>query len=199
MAKTITARLGYKLEISSMDFNGLIAALQAGRVDFVTSAMSAIDERKQSVDFSSLYYVARNTIMSSSKDRMETTDDLRGKLVGTQLGSTQDEFAKPLKDIEIKALNRIPDLIQELKAGRIDAAIVEDAVAVDMTSANPDLVMSLLPAESSGDGYALAFPKGSKLVADFDQALIEMKNSGQIEEITDNWFATDEGDTDRIG
>lgn len=194
IARTICAQLGYKLEISSMDFGGLIAALQTGRVDFVMSAMSATDERKQSVDFSSLYYVARNTIVSSSKDRLETTDDLSGKRVGTQLGSTQDEFAKTLKYVEIKALNRIPDLIQELKAGRIDAAIVEDAVAVDMTSANPDLAMSFLPAGSSSDGYAIAFPKGSKLVGDFDQVLSEMKDSGQIDAITDKWFATDDAD-----
>lgn len=61
IAKHIAEQLGYKLEIASMDFNGLVAALQTTRVDFVMSAMSVTDDRKKNVDFSSTYYVARNT------------------------------------------------------------------------------------------------------------------------------------------
>ncbi|RIX51305.1 ABC transporter permease subunit [Paenibacillus nanensis] len=197
IAKSIAAELGYKLEIAPMDFNGLIAALQTNRVDFVMSAMSVTEERKQNVDFSSTYYVARNTIVSRESEPINTIEELAGKIVGTQLGSTQDEFAETLEGLELKKLNRIPDLIQELKTGRVNAVIVEDAVAVEMVASNPDLKVSYLPAGSSEDGYAIAFPKGSELVAPFNEVLEKMKASGQIEEITEKWFATEETTKDK--
>lgn len=188
IARTIADKLGYKLEISGMDFSGLIAALQTRRVDFVMSAMSVTDERKQSVDFSSGYYTARNTIVSRKSAPLTTAESLSGKTVGTQLGSTQDQYAQTLANVTLKKLNRVPDIIQELKSSRIDAAVVEDAVALDMTAANPDLVMNFLPASGAEDGYAIAFPKGSALVASFDAALQEMKENGQLAAITKKWF-----------
>ncbi|MEK3885109.1 ABC transporter substrate-binding protein/permease [Paenibacillus sp. PL2-23] len=188
IANFIAARLGYKLEIEAMDFNGLIAALQTGRVDFVMSAMSVTEERKQNVDFSSTYYVARNTIVSRASEPLETLEALKGKSVGTQLGSTQDSFAETLEGIRLMKLNRIPDLIQELNSGRLDAVIAEDAVAVEMAASNPNLIVSYLPPGSSEDGYAIAFPKGSELVASFNEVLEEMKANGQIDAITTKWF-----------
>lgn len=192
IAKYIAAQLGYKLEFAPMDFNGLIAALQTGRVDFVMSAMSVTEERKQNVDFSSTYYIARNTIVSKKNTPFKTEKDLEGKTVGTQLGSTQDIYAETLQGVELKKLNRIPDLIQELKMGRIDAVIVEDAVAIEMTSANPELMQSFLPLSSEENGYAIAFPKGSTLVESFNGVLEEMKASGEIDKIVDKWFAEEE-------
>ncbi|MGM0883468.1 MAG: ABC transporter substrate-binding protein/permease [Bacillota bacterium] len=189
IAKYITSQLGYELEIANMDFNGLIAALQTGRVDFVMSAMSATDERRQNVDFSDIYYAARNTIVSKKSAPLESAESLAGKRVGAQLGSTQDLYAETIEGAELKKLNKIPDLIQELNSGRIDAAIVEDAVAVEMTNANPGLTMHFLPADSAENGYAIAFPKESALVNDFNGVLAEMAENGKLEEITQKWFS----------
>ncbi|OBZ10126.1 ABC transporter substrate-binding protein/permease [Bacillus sp. FJAT-26390] len=188
IAKYITSQLGYELEIANMDFNGLIAALQTGRVDFVMSAMSATDERKKSIDFSDSYYAARNTIVSKKSAPLETEESLSGKKIGTQLGSTQDLYAETIKGAVLKKLNKIPDLIQELNSGRIDAAIVEDAVAIEMTSLNPDLVMNFLPAESAENGYAIAFPKQSAIVSEFNGVLAEMKQKGELDKIVEKWF-----------
>ena len=194
IARFIAAELGYSLRIESMDFNGLIAALQTGRIDFAMSAMSATEERKKNVDFSSVYYIARNMIVSRKDEPLETVEALEGRTVGTQLGSTQDLFAEKLPGIRLKKLNRIPELIQELKTGRIDAAIVEDAVAVGMTSANPELTLSFVPSEDESNGYAIAFPKGSPFVEDFDAVLANMKQSGQIDALIDRWFPSGETD-----
>jgi His/Glu/Gln/Arg/opine family amino acid ABC transporter permease subunit len=192
IAKYITNTLGYELEIASMDFNGLIAALQSGRVDFVMSAMSATDERRQNVAFSDFYYAARNTIVSPNNKPLETVESLSGKRIGTQLGSTQDQFAETIAGAQLKKLNKVPDLIQELNTGRIDAAIVEDAVAVEMTESNPNLIMTFLPANLEENGYAIAFPLQSDLVQSFNGVLAEMKQSGQMDEIVQKWFAEKE-------
>ncbi|QAY67385.1 ABC transporter substrate-binding protein/permease [Paenibacillus protaetiae] len=187
IAKAIAQKLGYTLEIKSMDFNGLIAALQTKRVDFVMSGMSATEERKQSVDFSDVYYLARNTIISAKSDGYTTLEQLEGKRIGVQLGSTQEAAVKDVQDATLVKLNKITDLIQELKSGRIDAAIVEDAVAADVAQSNPDFAVNYLPPGS--DGYAIAFPKGSDLTDKFNRELEDMKQSGELDKLTDKWFA----------
>lgn len=188
IAKSITEKLGCKLRISGMDFNGLIAALQSGRVDFVMSGMSVTDERKQSVDFSDMYYAARNTIVSKKDAAFASMGQLKGKRVGVQLGSTQETAVAGLNGVAVKKLNRITDLIQEIKSNRIDAAIVEDAVALDAVASNPDLTMTMLPNEDESQGYAIAFPKGSNLPTAFNEQLHEMEASGEKQQIVDKWF-----------
>lgn len=189
IAKHILSELGYELKIESIDFSGLIAALQSGRVDFVMSGMSATEERKKSVDFSEPYYFARNTIVSKSEFSYQTLDDLKGKIVGAQLGSVQEAAANQVEGAaEVRKLNKIADLISEINSNRIDAAIVEDAVAIEMTNANPGLSMSFLPADESDGGYAIAFPKGSPYVEPFNSVIAEMKENGKLDELLQKWF-----------
>lgn len=189
IAKYILGELGYELQIQSMDFSGLIAALQTGRVDFVMSGMSATEERKKSVDFSEPYYFARNTIISKAEFGYESLDDLSGKIVGAQLGSIQEAVANQVEGAaQVRKLNKVADLIQEINSNRIDAAIVEDAVALDMTNSNPGLVMSFLPADESDGGYAIAFPKGSPHVEEFNQVIAEMRENGKLDELLQKWF-----------
>ncbi|WP_308862306.1 transporter substrate-binding domain-containing protein [Paenibacillus radicis (ex Xue et al. 2023)] len=187
IAKAAAAQLGYELKVQSMDFNGLIAALQSKRVDFVMSAMSITDERKQNVDFSDIYFVAKNTIVSKNSAPYTTLDEIKNKRIGVQLGSTQEQVISDLKEAQIKKLNRIPEIIQELKANRIDAAIIEDAVVQGYVKNNPDLKFQVIPADKE-EGYAIAFPKGSALVSDFNKALKEISSNGNKEELIKKWF-----------
>lgn len=187
IAKALTEKLGYGLEIQNIDFNGLIPALQAKRADFVMAGMTPTEERKQNVDFSAIYYEAKNTIVSKQGSGLTTTESLNGKTVGVQLGSIQEGDAKEIEGVNIKSLNRINEIIQELKAGRIDAAIVEDTVAKGYIEANPDLEFHEIPGEGES-GSAIAFPKGSPLLAEFNPVLTEMIENGQIEELVEKWF-----------
>lgn len=193
IAKYITEQLGYELSITSMDFNGLIAALQTGRADFVMSGMSATEERKNSVDFSTEYYVARNTLVSKAKTPFKSLEELDGKRVGVQLGSTQEAVANKLSGVKVTKLNSITNIIQELNSNRIDAAIIEDAVAIGFADTNPDLTMNFLPVSEGDAGYAIAFPKNSVYVAEFNRVLAEMKESGLLDSMTAKWFERAEG------
>lgn len=73
IAKAITEKLGYTLEIKDMDFNGIIPALQSERADFAMAGMTPTEERKQSVDFSQIYYDAQNTIISTKDSGLTAT------------------------------------------------------------------------------------------------------------------------------
>ncbi|HEY9619906.1 MAG TPA: transporter substrate-binding domain-containing protein [Crinalium sp.] len=187
IAKYVTDKLGYGLEINNVDFNGLIPALQAKRADFVMAGMTPTEERKQNVDFSSIYYEAKNTIMAKKGSNLTDAASLNGKKVGVQLGSIQEGAAKKIQGANVVPLNRINEIIQELKAGRIDAAIVEDTVSKGYIASNPDLEFHTIP-NTGPSGSAIAFPKGSELVAKFDPVLQEMVSSGKIEELVNKWF-----------
>jgi len=88
------------------------------------------------------------------------------------------------------ALNKINEIVQEIKAGRIEAAIIEDTVAKGYIAANPDLEFNVLP-NTEAAGSAIAFPKGSPLPAQFNPVLQEMKSSGKLEELVKKWFGED--------
>ncbi len=192
IATYITEELGYELEIQDMDFNGIIPALQAGRADFAMAGMTPTPEREENVDFSSIYYEAKNTIVAKAGSGFKTYEDLAGKTVGVQLGSIQEqearEKAEEIGDIALEPRNKISELIQEMKAGRIDAAIVEDTVAAGYIANNPDLEFTTLDAGAEASGSAIAFPKDSELREDFEAVLEEMKENGTLESLIKKWF-----------
>ncbi|MEM7769085.1 MAG: transporter substrate-binding domain-containing protein [Cyanobacteria bacterium P01_E01_bin.6] len=191
IAKSITEKLGYALEIQDMDFNGIIPAIQAERVDFAMAGMTPTEERKQSVDFTQIYYDAKNTIVSLVGSGFSTYEDLAGKTVGVQLGSIQEneakEEAESIEGLVVEPRNKVSELVQEIKAGRLDAAIVEDTVAKGYIANNPDLEFVTLESDGAA-GSAIAFPKGSPLLEEFDQALTEMKESGELDTLITKWF-----------
>ncbi|MCA1994296.1 MAG: ABC transporter substrate-binding protein/permease [Coleofasciculus sp. S288] len=191
IAKYIANELGFELEIRDSDFNGIIPALQSRRADFAMAGMTPTAERRQNVDFSEIYYEARNTIVAKKGSNLTQSEDLAGKTVGIQLGSIQETEAKKIaetvKGITIKPLNKTSEIIQEVKAGRIDAAIIEDTIAKGFVGSNPDLEFNTIPnAEEAGS--AIAFPKGSERVDDFNRVLQQMKENGELERLVKKWF-----------
>ncbi|MBM7693226.1 polar amino acid transport system substrate-binding protein [Peribacillus deserti] len=195
IAKAITKNLGYKMEIQDMEFNGLVTALQNKQIDFVLAGMTPNEERKKSVDFSDIYYSAKHLIVTKKDSGIKSKQDLNGKTVGVQLGSIQEGIAADLKKkekIELKAdsRNKIPELIQEISAGRLDAAIIEDTVAKGYLEDNKDLVSYEIPVEGEA-GSAIAFQKDSKLTKEFNAELNKMKENGELEKLIIKWFGSD--------
>jgi polar amino acid transport system substrate-binding protein len=193
IANAIAKALKFKLTVMESDFDGLIPALQSKRADFVMSGMTPTPERKQNVDFSIIYYDAKDTIVAPKGSNLKQPKDLANKQVGAQLGSIQEknltEIAKTVKGIQPKLLNQIPDLVQELRSNRIEAAIIEDTVAKGLVAANPDLEFNSIPSEGPS-GSAVAFPKGSPLVGSFNAVLQQMKTSGELDRLATRWFST---------
>jgi len=187
IAKYITEKLGYTLKIDNIDFNGLIPALQSKRADFVMAGMTPTAERKKNVDFSQIYYDAKDTIVAKKDSGFTSAASLSGKKLGVQLGSFQEEAAKKFAGVNVQPLNRINEMVQELKAGRIDAILMEDTVAAGYLKSNTDLAATVIPNEGDS-GTAIAFPKGSPMLAEFDPILGELKSSGKLEEFITKWF-----------
>ncbi|MBD2506450.1 ABC transporter permease subunit [Nostoc muscorum FACHB-395] len=192
IAKTLAEKLGFKLQIMESDFNGLIPALQANRADFVMAGMTPTPERQKNIDFSIIYYEAKDTIVAPKGSNLKQPQDLSGKKLGVQLGTIQEQnaqkIAKKVAGIQLKQLNKVPEVVQEIKSRRIDAAIVEDTVAKGFAQANPDLEFNTIPSEEAS-GSAIAFPKGSSFVEPFNKVLQEMKDDGTLNKLVAKWFS----------
>ncbi|NWQ39923.1 transporter substrate-binding domain-containing protein [Bacillus sp. EB106-08-02-XG196] len=191
LAKAITGKLGYEMEIKDMDFGGLIQSLKSGQADFVLAGMTPTEKRKKNVDFSDIYYTAQHMIISKKDNGIEKVEDLKGKTVGVQLGSIQegkaDEINKTVA-ITVENRNRIPELIQELKAGRFDAIIIEDTVAKGYLEKEADFTSFTISDDPEEAGSAIAFPKDSELTDKFNKELQKMKENGELQELIAKWF-----------
>ncbi|MDV2683241.1 transporter substrate-binding domain-containing protein [Alkalihalophilus lindianensis] len=194
IAEHIASELGYELEIEDVDFNGLIPAMEAGRADFVLAGMTPTPEREENVDFSDIYYEATNLIVTKEDAEISSLEDLDGLTVGVQLGSIQEGEAEDLAEeigFEVEKRDRIPELIQELLAGRLDAILMEDTVADGYMESQSGLAQFEVPSEELA-GSAIAFPKGSELREPFNEKLNEMIDSGLMDELIIKWFDTEE-------
>ncbi|MCY8484493.1 transporter substrate-binding domain-containing protein [Bacillus atrophaeus] len=195
LAKALAKKAGYEIEVQDMDFNSLITALKSKQIDMVLSGMTPTPERKKQVDFSDIYYTAHHMIVSKKDSGIDSLSDLKGKKVGVQLGSIQEEKGKELSpdyDFKTEDRNRISDLVQEIKSGRFDAAIIEDMVAEGYFNSNEDLQGFTIPdAKAEEAGSAIAFRKDSDLTDKFNKALKEMKDNGELDKLKKKWFSNE--------
>jgi ABC-type amino acid transport substrate-binding protein len=187
IAKHITEKLGYELEIKDQQFDGLIPALQSERIDFAIAGMQATEERKKSVDFSDTYYKGDQAIIFKKELDITGPTDLNGKKVAAQLGTTSEEAAKTIEGIELVPLNKLNEIVLEVINNRVNAAVFAETVAKAYVAQNPELTYVPLATEQEA-GNAIAFPKGSPIVEEFNQVLQEMKENGELDKLIQKWF-----------
>lgn len=197
IANKIAAAIGVELEIVDMKFEGLLPALTAGKIDLIVSGMTPTDERKQSVDFSVVYYDARQTMLvaSDSKDVLNTIEAFAGKVIGAQKGSIQETLAATtFTSSEVKAIDKIPNLMMELKTGKVDGLVLAEPVAKQYAAANPDLAVNGLDLGSEG-GSAVAVQKNSGAFLDLiNQTIEEMISSGEMDQVIADAMLLSEGE-----
>ncbi|SMP62835.1 transporter substrate-binding domain-containing protein [Anoxynatronum buryatiense] len=164
IAREIANDLGVELEIRDMDFDGLLAALVAGNIDFIVAGMVPTEVRKESVDFSVPYYRAEQRFLVRAADAAElsTVEALAGKRIGAQISTVQETIAtEQIPDAgELRFLSRINDLVMDLKSDRIDGLVLVGPVAASYAKADAQLAVSDI-SFGQEDGVAIAIAKGN--------------------------------------
>ncbi len=191
LVREVGKRIGRDVEIVDMGFDGLIAAVQEGKVDGVIAAMQATDARKEKVDFSAPYHFVQDAFLvaGNSTITIAAAKDAAAYKVGVQTGTIQEKWivenlVKPglMKDENVFRYERADNAALDLQAGRIDTVlIISDAaqkLATDM-----GLKIALTTKETVAAGQAIALQKGSALKADIDKALDAMQKDGTIEKL----------------
>lgn len=186
IANEIANKIGVNLVIQEMDFDALVSALPAGKVDLVISGMNPTEERAKVVDFSEVYYNSKHGILvrAEDADKYQTFADLEGAKVGVQLGSTQEKIAKTeIPNVNLQQLSNINNLILELKAGKVDAIVMEKPVAEMAIKSNPELAVGKPIYEEQTGGNAVGIAKNNpQLLAKVNEVITELNESGKMDE-----------------
>ena len=186
IANEIANSLGVELVIQEMDFDALVAALPAGKIDLVVSGMNPTEERAKVVDFSEIYYNSKHGILvrSEDADKFKTFKDLEGVKVGVQLGSTQEQIAKAeIPNVDLQQLANVNNLILELKAGKVDAIVMEKPVAEMAVKSNPELAVGEPTYEEKTGGNAVGVAKNNEqLLAKVNEVIKELNETGKMDE-----------------
>lgn len=186
IANEIANKIGVNLVIQEMDFDALVSALPAEKVDLVISGMNPTEERAKVVDFSEVYYNSKHGILvrAEDADKYQTFADLEGAKVGVQLGSTQEKIAKTeIPNVNLQQLSNINNLILELKAGKVDAIVMEKPVAEMAVKSNPELAVGKPIYEEQTGGNAVGIAKNNpQLLAKVNEVITELNESGKMDE-----------------
>lgn len=193
LIKAIAEDQGFKVNIQNMGFDGLVPALVSGTIDIGASGMSITPERLLEVDFSDPYIEAGLAIaVTADNDSIEGQEDLAGKKVAVQIGTTGALKAQKLKDegliSEIKVFNTVDVVMMELASGGVDAVINDLPVTEAFIAKQPDKI-KIVGDVLESDSYGFAVGKGNEELLDMINAgLKNVIENGKFEELKAQYF-----------
>lgn len=187
IAKAIAKDMGMELEIKDMKFEGLLPALTTGKVDMILAGMTPTEERKQSVDFSKLYYTSKQGVIIRKSDaaKLNSIEALKNSAAGVQKSSIQEKLVKEnLGAVNVKGLGKISDLVLELKNSKVDYVVMEAPVAESYVRNNPDLMLAQVNVSlEDGEGSAIAVKKGNpEMLNKINNTIDKLIQNGTITE-----------------
>ncbi|MDA3922869.1 MAG: transporter substrate-binding domain-containing protein [Salinisphaera sp.] len=189
--KAVAKRSGFDYKLRTMDFNGIIPALQTGNADMALAGITITAERAKVVDFSNPYYNSGLRILrAKGDDSINTIDDLKGKRIGTKIGSTSYDFLKKKfgNSAQITPYPGSADMYLALMNHSIDAVFYDAPnVAYFARTRGQGRVETVGPLYE-GQQYGIAFKAGSKWVGKVNDALASMKKDGSYTKIYKHWF-----------
>jgi ABC-type amino acid transport substrate-binding protein len=190
----IAKRLDLEARFVKTPFDPIFRNLAQGRFDMVASAATITPERQRTVDFSEPYFPADQSLMVKRGSDIKTVEDLAGKTIGAQLGTTGADYAKDETDAEtVRTYDLIDDAFNALQSGQIEAVINDFPVSKYAERSKQDLVV--VDTIATDESYGLAFNKDSTELRDrVNKALQEMKDDDTYTEIYRKWFEEDPPD-----
>ena len=187
MAAAVAEKLGMELKIEDMAFDSLIPALSSGKVDIVAAGMTVTEDRLASVNFSDTYATGIQAIIVTEDSDIASADDLVGKTIGVQQGTTGDLYATDVEGATIERYAKGMEAVQSLSQGKIDAVIIDNEPAKAYVEANQGL--KILDTEYTVEDYAAAVKKGNtELLDKVNKAMEELKADGTLDEIIANYI-----------
>lgn len=179
----------WQIKWRSMNFDGIIPALQSSSVDAAISAMTIKPERAKVVNFSIPYYQSGQSIMVlKSNNAIKGWNDLKGKKIGVQLATTGADLAAKVPGGKVTTYDNISDAFMALENGNIDAVVNDYPVnAYYIVQGHNDV--QLVGGLQTTEFYGIAVPKDKPaILAKINSALVTLKNNGQFAQIYQKWF-----------
>lgn len=192
----VAKEAGYKVNIEHVGWDPIFVEIEGKRADFAVSAITINDERKQSYDFSSPYFLSTNKILVKQGSDIKKAADLKDKRVAVQNGTTGQEAAESIlgkNNTNLKKFENNNLAIMELNSGGADAVVADNTVVEEYAKNNPkDKLVVVEDADAfAAEFYGLMLPKGSKLKSEIDDAIKAVFDNGTYTKIYKQWFGTE--------
>lgn len=188
----VAERAGFEYELETMDFQGIIPALQTGSKDIAIAGITITEEREQVVDFSDPYYDSGlRLLVRANDDSIQGVEDLAGKSVGTKTGSTSHDFLRNRLEAENVTIEPYPgsaDMYQALLGGAVDAVFYDAPNVGYFAKTRGEGRVKTVGPLYEGQQYGLALVEGSDWVEPVNEALASMKADGTYDDIYEKWF-----------
>lgn len=193
IARAVAEEMGMELKIEDMAFDSIITAVSSGKADLGAAGMTVTEERLENVDFTDTYATATQVIIVKEESTLAEPDDLSGKKVGVQLGTTGDLYADDIEDSTVERYNKGFEAVQALLQGKIDAVIIDGEPAKEFVKDADDL--KILDEAFTNEEYAIAVKKGNdELKENINKALASLKESGKLDEIVAKYISADDAE-----
>lgn len=187
----VAKRAGFEYDLNTMDFNGIIPALQTGNVDIAIAGITITDERQEIVDFSDPYYDSGLRILvRQDNDDVKEISDLEGLKIGTKIGSTSYDFlTKTLDDDDgVTPYPGSSDMYMALMSRAVDAVFYDAPNVGYFASTRGEGKVKTVGELYEGQQYGIALKKGSEWVDGVNEALASIREDGTYKEIYEKWF-----------
>ena len=183
IAEAVAKKLDMKLEIKNMEFDSLIPAVSTGSVDIVLAGMTVTPEREEAVNFTDSYATGVQVVIVKEDSSIASIDDLSGKLIGVQTGTTGDIYcADDYGEDAVKRFDNGALAVQALINDQIDCVVIDNEPAKAFVEAQEGL--KILDTEYITENYAAAIAKdNTELLEKVNAALAELKAEGKLDEI----------------
>jgi polar amino acid transport system substrate-binding protein len=188
LMEAIAEKLGRKAEFQDTSFETIFRDVAQGKFEAVISAATITDEREKAVDFSNPYYLSEQAVLVKEGSEIESLEDLEGKTVGVQQGTTGLELAKEeLGSAEIRPFPEGPDAVNALKAGTVEGVVIDAPVAQNAVEKSGGIeIAEKVPTEET---YGIAVAQGEEgLLDEINKALKEVEEDGTYKTIYKKWF-----------
>ena len=190
LLEAIATKIGRKIQVQDTSFDTIFRDLAQGKFEVVASATTITAEREETVDFTNPYYLpsAQSIVVVKGASGLESAQDLAGKIVGVQQGTTGEEYVEEEIDTkELRTYPQGPDTIPALKAGTIDAVVIDRPVAERAAENDPGIEIS--GGIETEEQYGFVVQQGDEeLLDELNRGLKEVLDSGEYTTIYKKWF-----------
>lgn len=194
VAQKIAEKLGVEVTFVEGEWDGLFAGLDSGRYDMVVNGVEITDERAEKYDFSEPYgYIRTALIVASDNEEIKTFEDLDGKMTTNSMASTYMTLAESY-GATVTPVDSLDQTLDLVIAGRVDATLNAEVSFYDYMSVHPDAPVKIVALTEDASYVSIPMRKGEETAsfrAAVDQAIKELKESGELAEISIKYFGSD--------
>jgi len=195
VVSAVAEDLGLEVTYQDTSFDTIFRDTAQGKFDAAVAASTILPERERTVDFSDPYYETFQALVVTEDSDIASVEDLSGAIVGAQDATTGETYANDETDAsEVRGFPEGPDAINALRAGQVDATIIDHPVAVDAVEKQGGIqIVEEIP---TGELYGVAFaPDSDALREAFNESLQGLKDDGTLEDLYQEYFDTEAPDS----